>query len=137
MSDVNLRGPRVAPHEELYRTIHVSDWWDLSTNPPRVRSSAFNFSRPFSVHIASIIGLDSVIRHMIEILNSPQGGIVSFQCGEARSLGFDACREPDPNYPDNIAHSNVYYDGSNSSRKRAARRLAEQCKIMHKPKFQN
>lgn len=136
MSDANVRGPQVAPHEELYRAIHISDWWDLSVEPPRVRSSAFNFSKPFSVHLASIIGLDGAIRHMIEILKRPQGGIISFQCDKARSLGFDARQESDPNHPDNTAHANVYYDGSNNSRKRAAKRLAEQCQTVHEPNFQ-
>ena len=137
MPDANVRGPQVAPYEELYRAIHISDWWDLSVEPPRARSSAFSFSPPFSVNIASIIGLEGAIQHMIEILSSPQGGIVSFNCGKARFLGFDAHQERDLNNPDNTAHANVYYDGSKSSRKRAAKRLAEQCQIVHEPRFQN
>ncbi|HEY4761957.1 MAG TPA: hypothetical protein VIH42_15375 [Thermoguttaceae bacterium] len=137
MSEVDARGPQVDPYEDLYRAIHVSDWWDQSFNPPRVRSSAFSFSKPFSVNIASIIGLEGAIRHMIEILGKPQGGIVSFNCGNARTLGFDARHEPDPNYPDNKAHANVYYDGSNNSRKRAARLLADQCQTVHEPRFQS
>jgi hypothetical protein len=137
MPDANVRGPQVAPHEELYRAICYSGWWKLYEDPPRVSSFAFKIDSPFSVNIASMISLDGAIRHMIEILSSPQGGIVSFYCGKARSLGFDACQEPDLKNPDNTAHANVYYDGSNNSRKRAAKRLAEQCQTVHKPRFQN
>ena len=137
MSNADVRGPQVAPHEELYRALYYSGWWDLSVAPPRVSSFAFKVETPFSVNIASIIGLVGAIRHMIEILNRPQGGIVSFQCGNARSLGFDARQEPDPKYPENTAHANVYYNGSNNGRKKAAKRLAAQCKIVHEPRFQN
>jgi hypothetical protein len=100
-----------------------------------VSSFAFKVDSPFSVNVASMISLEGAIRHMQEVLRRPQGGIVSFNCGEARSLGFDARHEPDPDYPENNAHANVYYDGSDSSRKRTAKKLAERCRTRHRPSF--
>jgi len=135
MSDAGLRGPQVDPSEDLYRAVTVVEWWDRSVDPPRVRSFAFKVDTPFSVNIASIIGLEGARRHMREVLRSPWGGIVVFNCGKARSVGFDARQEADPDWPDNTAHANVYFDGSGSSRKRAARRLAEQCQTVHRPRF--
>jgi len=135
MSDADARGPQVEPAEDLYRALHVRDWWDLSADPPRVRSFAFKVHTPFSVNVASMIGLEGALCHMQEVLHSPQGGIVSFNCGKARSLGFDARHERDPGYPDNEAHANVYYHGSDSRRKRAAKMLAEECETKHRPSF--
>jgi hypothetical protein len=113
----------------------VPDWWDLSVNPPRVRSFAFKVSCPFSVNVASIIGLEGAVRHMESVLHCPDGGIVSFNCGQARAVGFDARHELDPQYPDNMAHANVYYVGASNHRKRDAKALAEMCVIVHKPGF--
>ncbi len=69
------------------------------------------------------------------ILGRPEGGVVSFCCGSARSIGFDARHEPDPNRPDNTAHANVYFDGSRGEQKRAAKKLATQCRVEHLPTF--
>ena len=135
MSDADNRGPQVESAEDLYRALHVRDWWDLNVDPPRVSSFAFKVHTPFSVNVASMIGLEGAICHMQEVLHSSQGGIVSFNCGKVRSLGFDARHEPDPDFPDNEAHANVYYHGSDSSRKRAAKKLAEQCETKHRPSF--
>jgi len=137
MSDADVRGPQVDPAEDLYRAITVPKWWDLSVDPPRVRSFAFKVDTPFSVNIASMIGLEGAVRHMRKVLHCPRGGIVSFNSGAARSLGFDARQEPDPEYPDNKAHANVYYDGSDSSRKKRAKRLAQLClgRTVHPPSF--
>lgn len=133
MSDADSRGPQVAPAEDLYRAIHVPDWWDRSVDPPRVRSFAFKVASPFSVNVASQIGLDGAVRHLHEVLCCPWGGIVRFNAGTARSLGFDARHELDPEYPENKAHAHVYFDGSPSSRKRAAKLLAEACRTVHPP----
>ncbi len=135
MPDVESRGPQVDPSEDLYRALDVPDWWDLSIDPPRARSFAFKVHSPFSTNVASMIGLDGAVRHMAEVLHCPEGGIVLFNCGEARSIGFDARHELDPKYPDNKAHANVYYDGSSSHRKRAAKALAEKCLTVHRPRF--
>jgi len=135
MSDAESRGPQVHPSEDLYRAITVVQWWDRSVDPPRVSPFAFKVHSPFSVNVASLIGLEGAVRHMEEVLHCPEGGIVSFNCGKARAIGFDTLQEPDPAWPDNTAHANVYFDGPGSSRKRAARRLAEQCQTVHRPSF--
>ena len=135
MSDADSRGPQVDPGEDLYRAIHVLKWWDQSVDPPRVSPFAFKVHSPFSVNVASMIRLDEAVLHMNKVLHSPNGGIVSFHCGKARSLGFDARHERDPDFPDNAAHANVYYDGSGRSRKLAAKKLAEQCVTVHRPNF--
>ena len=135
MSDGDARGPQVDPVKDLYRALVVPEWWDQNTDPPRVSSFAFKVDSPFSVNVASMKSLEGAVRHMREVLHRPQGGIVSFNCGAARSFGFDARHEPDPDFPDNEAHANVYYAGSKRSRKRTAKKLAERCEIKHKPSF--
>ncbi len=88
------------------------------------------------MNIAREMGLEGAIRHLCEVLKSPRGAIVSFACGQARELGFDARREPDEIYPENTAHAHVYYDGSTSDLKRSAKRLAtECCRTVHEPHF--
>jgi hypothetical protein len=134
MSDAGVRGPQVDAAEDLYRAITVPDWWAAEENPPRPSSAAFR-KRKFSCHIASEITLASVIRHLCEVLESPRGGIVSFNCGRARELSFDARRELDEQFPDNTAHAHVYYDGGGSELKRHAKRLACECRTIHKPGF--
>jgi hypothetical protein len=63
-------------------------------------------------------------------------GVVSFSCGVARDLGFDAHDEPDPNFPDNIAHANMYSTHDNTSQaKTKARTLAEECTTEIAPGF--
>ncbi len=134
MSDADSRGPQVDASEDLYRAIVVSDWWVGAGNPPRVSSLGFKVRSPFSVNVASLMTLAEAIRHMGEVLHRPEGAIVSFNCDDARSLEFDARYAPDPN-TNNDAHANVYYDGTASSRKGAAKKLAERCRIEHKPSF--
>jgi hypothetical protein len=135
MSEADSCGPQVDPREDLYRAVTVPDWWAKTADPPRVRSFAFKVDSPFSVNVGSLISWEGVLRHLREVLHCPRGGIVSFNCGAARSLGFDARKEPDPDYPDNEAHANVYYYGSRSSRKRAAKKLADRCDTKHRPSF--
>ncbi len=135
MLEGNPLGAQVDPREDLLRALVVRDWWDLNVDPPRVRSFAFKVSTPFSVNVASMIGLEGAVRHMVEVLHCPDGGIVSFNCGEARNVGFDARDELDPHYHDNKAHANVYYWGSSSRRKRDAKALAEMCVTVHRPRF--
>ena len=135
MPDADGRGPQVDPAEDLYRAIHRLDWWNADVSPPRPRSAAFNWPR-FSVSIASEIGEDGAIRHLEEVLHSPQGAIVAFNCGDARTLGFDTRRELDPHHPQNTAHAHVYYDGSNSSRKTRAKKLVtNHCRTVREPCF--
>lgn len=135
MADVGSRGRQVEPAENLYRAIPSPEWLNFSRDPPSVSSYAFKVNSPFSVNVASLIGLDGAIRHMKEVLKCQDGGIVAFNCGQARSLGYDARHEPDPNFRDNKAHANVYFDGTNSTRKKAAKKLAMLCELVHRPSF--
>ena len=135
MPDPHSQVLQVDPAESLLRALDVPDWWNLSVDPPRPRSFAFKVNSPFSVNIASLIGLEGAVRHMSDVLHCPDGGIVSFNCGQARSVGFDARHELDPQYLDTQAHANVYYSGSSSRRKRDARAPAEMCETVHRPRF--
>jgi hypothetical protein len=135
MPDIDPQGQPVDPSESLFRALDVPDWWDLSVDPPRARSFAFKVNSPFSVNVASMIGLEGAVRHLNKVLQCPEGGIVSFNCGQARSVGFDARHELDPQFPEIKAHANVYYRGSSSCRKRDAKALAEMCVTVHKPRF--
>lgn len=134
MSDADARGLQVDPAEDLYRAIHTPDWWEADADPPRPRSAAFR-KREFSANIASIIGLQGAIYHLVNVLKNPSGAIVLFNCGFARGLGFDARREVDPDYPENAAHANVYYDGRTGDLKRSAKRLAHECRTVRRPSF--
>ncbi len=134
MSDGDARGPQVEPDDDLYRAIHTPDWWEVDADPPRPRSAAFR-KRKFSVNIASEIGLDGAIEHLINVLKSPDGAIVSFSCGFARGLGFDARRELDEDFPKNKAHAHVYYHGNTGGLKRSAKRLAHKCQTVREPSF--
>lgn len=134
MSEAGPHGPQVDAGEDLFRAITVPDWWDFSVDPPRVRSFAFKVDAPFSVNRASLMTLEHAVNHMRDVLHSPDGGIVQFNCGKAREVGFDAREELDPNDPENFAHANVYYEGS-KKRKREAKRLAELSQTVHEPQF--
>ena len=135
MSDADSRGPQVDPVEDAYRAIVVPEWWNNATDPPRVSSLAFKVRIPFSVNLVSLMSLEDAVQHMSRKLQCPHGGIVSFNCGDARSLGFDPRKEKDLRNPDNIAHAHVYWDGSNNKRKSAAKRLAQLCQVRHQPSF--
>jgi hypothetical protein len=66
----------------------------------------------------------------------PSGrGVVSFRCGIAREIGFDARDEPDPDAPDNPAHAHLYCDHSVSQRKKLARKLVVHCRTEIEPVF--
>lgn len=137
MSTAGDRGPQVEASEELYRAITSPEWWVSSDDALRVSSLAFKVTSPFSVNMASRMTLEEAVDHTRQVLHSNDGGIVQFNCGQARQFNFDAREELDPNHPNNKAHANVYYDGSNSQRKRDAKRLAEICVIVHEPSFPN
>lgn len=101
MSNDPLLGPEVQPQEDLYRGLPTKDWWIAEEKRPS--SAAFSFPS-FSVDVASLAGSPQfTLDHL------PSGsGLVAFNCGQARQLGFDARLEPDPNHPENHAHANVY-----------------------------
>jgi hypothetical protein len=116
----NDRGPEIAPAENLYRIVTVRNGWIDADGG--ISSAAFNQDW-FSVEIESRTGgpEDSITR-------VPGGcAVIRFNCGCARSVGYDARDERDEQYPDNLAHAHVYLDVGNSQRKKSARRLLEVC----------
>ena len=60
----------------------------------------------------------------------PGSGLVQFNCGVARSFGFDARHEPEDG---NNAHSHVYSEHGSSQRKKKAKLLAEQSTVLVEP----
>jgi hypothetical protein len=103
-------------------------WWVAEEKRPS--SAAFRFPE-FSVDVASLAGSpEFTLAHL------PKGsGLVSFNCGQARALGFDARLEFDPNYPENKAHANVYSRHASSQRKRMAQKLVSLCTVVAEPSF--
>lgn len=132
MSDAPQRGPAVSPREELYRLITTPDWW--VTEEQRLSSAAFDAPQ-FSVNIASLTTVGETVNQLTLLLGKPNGGVVAFNCGRARELGFDTRHEADGLYPQNSAHAHVYYSGGSSARKKNARRLAMECRTVHLPSF--
>ena len=115
----DARGPQVAPNEDLYRLITTKDWWPAGVGRP---SSAAFAHQKFSVNVASLTTLAETVRQMRDDLGVPHGGVVSFNCGFARGIGFDTCLERDERFPNNAAHAHVYCDDSQgSSRKTCVR----------------
>jgi hypothetical protein len=88
------------------------------------------FAHPFfSVDIASIAGSPQfTLGHL------PVGsGLVSFNCGTAKALGFIARHELDSAHRDNAAHANVYCSLPQKQRKKAAQKLAQTCVVLVEP----
>jgi hypothetical protein len=132
MPEADSRGPQVDAEEDLYRLITTPDWWVAE----QMRPSSAAFDEPkFSVNVASLTTIEETKRQLHGDLNKPDGGIICFGCGRARDLGFDARLERDEQFPDNAAHAHVYCDGSKSSRKKNARRLAQECRLVLEPTF--
>ena len=131
MSEGSVRGPVVDPSEDLYRFITTHSFWVVRENRPS--SAAFDQPPPISLNVASLTTFEESTRQLHEEMGKPLGGIISVGCGRARSLEFDARHEPENNNP---AHANLYYDGSNKSRKKNARKLVEEFKIVLQPQYQ-
>jgi hypothetical protein len=110
--------------------ITTPDWWVPDQRRPS--SAAFDVPK-FSVNIASLTSVEETVRQLAVDLARAKGGVVAFNCGRARQLGFDARHELDENFPQNVAHAHVYFAGSGSSRKKHARRLAQECRVVHPP----
>src|SRR5205809_1123320 len=87
-------GRPVAAHEHLYRGITTKDWWV----PEEGRPSSAVFRHPdFSTDVVSLAGSpDYTLSHL-----PARSGLVEFNCGKAREIGFDARHEPDPEHPEN------------------------------------
>jgi hypothetical protein len=119
MSNGELPGPEVDPKEDLYRCITTPDWWVSEASRP----SSAAFKQPdFSTDMASIArSPEYTLRRF-----PPGCGLVSFNYAEAKKIGFVARIEPDPDYPDNHAHANVYNSAtSGNARKKMAQKLVE------------
>ena len=132
MVDADNRGPQVPADETLYRFVTVSSFWVTKQNRPS--SSLFDDPPHVSVNIASLTTVDECRRQLRDDLNKPDGGMVSFNCGEARGLGFDARHEPEPENP---AHGHLYceLDLGVKQRKKKAQRLVRLCSVAIKPQF--
>ncbi len=131
VDDDNL-GPEVPDKETLYRFVTVSSFWVKKEKRPS--SSLFDNPPRVSVNIASMTTKEECEHQLREDLRHPEGGMVSFNCGMARDLGFDARHEPEGN---NQAHAHLYCDEdhSNKQRKRNALKLALECAVVIDPKF--
>jgi hypothetical protein len=122
-------GPEVDIAEFLNRCLTTSDWWVAEENRP----SSAAFKQPdFSTDIQSIA---KTVEYTLG--RFPAGcGLVSFNYGDAKLVGFIARQEADPEYPDNQAHANVYNpQPQGSKRKTMAQKLAQKCKILRAPSF--
>lgn len=110
MADEPSRGPEVPPHEDLLRCIFRPEFWDPDGD--YVSPAIFGFDK-FSAFIASLTSELGVLQRF------PEGcGMLKFNSGVARQLGFDARHEPENSVD---AHANVY----RTRRKGQARRLME------------
>lgn len=122
MSDASSRGPEVPAHEDLYRGIIHPDWWDPEDG--HLSSGIYGFPK-FSAYIASLTSKEACLEPF------PDGsGLIKFNSGAARELGFDACHEPEDGEE---AHSNVYCDLKSGKRKKQARKLIEATTIVVEP----
>jgi hypothetical protein len=87
-------------------------------------SAAFNFS-VFSVDVARLSPVADTLTRW------PAGsGLVGFGSGQARGLGFDARHAPELG---NDAHADVHCTHPSGERKRRARQLAGQCRLVVSP----
>ncbi len=121
-------GPEVPPGEDLYRGLTTPDWWVEQEKRPS--SAAFTFPS-FSVDVAALARSPT---HTLAHL--PAGcGLVAFNCGQARALGFNARLEPDSEQPQNTAHANVYCDLPTNQRKKRAQKLVALCRVILEPGF--
>jgi len=126
------RGPAVEPNEALYRFVTAPSFWVAAENRPS--SSLFDAPPRVSVNIASLTTIVRCRAQLSSELARPEGGMVSFNCGQARQLGFDARHEPEN---DNQAHAHLYTDAlaKPKERKRNAQRLARLCATIIQPHF--
>jgi hypothetical protein len=117
------RGTPVPDADTLHRVITpaaAAAWFPNGL----LSSAAFSFP-VFSVDIARLSTPEQTLARW------PVGsGIVGFNCGQARQLGFDARHEPEHG---NGAHANVYNDFPTNERKRRARQLAAACAVVVAP----
>lgn len=121
MSELSPHGPPVAESEDLYRAILTPLHW--SDRDHRPSSAAFDHP-VFSVDVASRTTPAAMAARFQSVAR-----LVSFNCGVARSIGFDTRDERDEQFPGNAAHAHVYFVGA-AKRKTKARELAGKCRIV-------
>ena len=118
MSTAGSPRSEVDPQEDLYRCLTTMDWWVAEEKRP----SSAAFKQPvFSTDVASLAGSPQYT-----LGRFPDGcGLVLFNYGDAKTLGFIARLEIDPEHPENKAHANVYNPNASSKRKTMAQKLAQ------------
>lgn len=111
-------GPEVDLADNLFRCITTMDWWVSDEGRP----SSAAFKQPdFSTDMESVAKCPEYT-----LRRFPQGcGLVRFNYRTAKEIGFIAYQEVDPQFPDNLAHANVYNRSTASRRKRMAQKLVE------------
>jgi hypothetical protein len=121
-------GPAVADHEDLYRGITTPDWWVEEEKRP----SSAAFRHPdFSTDVVALAGSPAfTLGHL-----PTNSGLIQFNSGAARGIGFNAHLEPDPEHPENHAHANVYSPPAAAHRKKAAQKLVKLCTVVVVPTF--
>jgi len=120
-------GPEVPASETLSRAVTSPNWWVATEN--RVSSAAFAFP-VFSVDMASLATPDQTLSRF-----RIGSGLVQFNAGDARHLGFDARQEIDAQFSENLAHANVYCRLPKNERKRRAQQLVWLATIVRAPAF--
>jgi len=131
MDAEGARGQPVDAAETLYRFVTAASFWVAAENRPS--SSLFDDPPRVSVNVASLTTMEKSRRQLVEELQKPDGGMVSFNCGQARHWGFDARHEPELNNP---AHAHLYCDAmAPKQRKKSAQRLARSCAVVIQPQF--
>src|SRR5688572_19103663 len=119
-------GPPVADHEDAIRAILAPEQWSAAESRPS--SAAFDDDF-FSVDIASLTTYVAVRARFRQIFK-----LVQFNCGLARLIEFYSHHEPDPQFPDNLAHAHVYFGQyellGKKKRKAKARKLADLCRVV-------
>ena len=101
MDEFPEKGTEVASDEQLYRFVTVASFWVSRENRPS--SSLFDDPPRVSVNVASLTSIEKCRNQLAVELGSPNGGRVSFNCGQARVLGFDAQYEPEKGNPAHAA----------------------------------
>lgn len=124
MTGDSVEGQLVDDAEDVYRAILYPGWWAGSEGRPS--SAAFDEEK-FSVDRKLFTTPEETVARFKVVIR-----LVEFNCGQARSIGFETRAEADPEKPENKAHAHVYFlaykDLGNSVRKKKARRLATLCR---------
>ncbi len=127
MSSGSQPGPLVADTEDVYRALLYPSWWVEEERRPS--SAAFD-EAIFSVDVKSRTTPQQTAARFKDVTH-----LAEFNCGRARTIGFETRDELDPNQPDNLAHAHVYFlgysDTNSNQRKKKARKLVEICKVVN------